>query len=549
MRLDREKDALNSYDRAVSLKPDDVEALYGRGTALRLHKRYSEALDDFERALTSAPNSVDILYRKAEALRDLHRSAEAADTFAQVLRLAPERDFALGNLLHARLQVCDWTDYDQNVEAALQAVDAGKRVYLPGPFFSVAPSAKVQWQCAQIFAARKQRVERSARWTGETYSHDKIRVAYVSADFREHPVSVLLVGVLEHHDRRRFEVTGIALSIEQKSPLGQRVKTAFDRFIDVSGKTDPEVAALLRKLEIDIVVDLMGLTGSGRPGIFEHRPAPLQVSYLGYTGTTASPDLDYVIADTIVIPPAAQRYYTEQAVYMPECYQPSDGKRGIAAATPTRGECGLPQQGFVFCCFNTHYKISPSFFAVWMRLLRSVPGSVLWLSAGLPEAVRNLGSAALQHDVAPERLVFAPRLGDTEQHLARYGLADLFLDTLPFNAHATASDALWAGVPVLTCRGASFAGRVAASLLTAMGLPELITASLEEYQAEALKLATTPTLLSDLRARVLNNRSTHALFATARYTAHLEMAFSTMLDRCRRGELPSGFTVLPLPVS
>jgi predicted O-linked N-acetylglucosamine transferase (SPINDLY family) len=449
-------------------------------------------------------------------------------------------------LLHARLQVCDWTGYDENVERAAQAVANGERVYLPGAFLSVADSARAQWQCALSFAARKQRAAHSPLWAGKAYSNDKVRVAYVSADFREHPVAMLLVGVLEHHDRGRFETFGIALSPEQSTPLGQRIKNAFARFIDVSGKTDREVAALLRELEIDIAVDLMGLSGSGRPGIFAHRPAPVQVGYLGFPATTASADLDYLLADNIVIPFSEQEFYTEQIAYLPGCYQPSDSMRAIAPQMPTRAECGLPQRGFVFCCFNTHYKISPTFFRVWMELLRDVPESILWLSAGSVDVTENLRRATRQHGVDPERLIFADRLADAERHLARLALADLFLDTLPFNAHATASDALWAGVPLLTCCGGSFAGRVAASLLTAIGLPELITATVDEYRARAHELAATPALLADLRARLRANRATHALFATSRYTAHLEKAFSTMLDKHRRGEVPAAFAVSPL---
>jgi protein O-GlcNAc transferase len=540
-------EALPLYNHLLALNPDDVEALYGRGTAWRSLRRHAEALADFARALRLAPDSVDILYRKAEALRDLGRYVEAAESFARVLQLAPHRDFALGNLLHARLQTCDWRGYAENVEHSVRAVAEGRRVYLPGPFFAVADSAVAQMQCAQIFAAHRHPVSAPAPWTGETYSHEKIRVAYVSADFREHPVSALLVGVLEQHDRRRFEIYGISLVPAQDSCLGRRVRAAFDRFLDVSATTDLDVATLLRELQIDIAVDLMGLTGGGRPGIFTHRPAPVQVSYLGYTGTTASPDLDYLIADAVVVPPTEQGSYSERVVYLPDCYQPSDDKRAVAPATPTRVACGLPERGFVFCCFNTHYKISPLLFAVWMRLLTAVPDSVLWLSEGSPEGMRNLRTASLEHEVTPERLIFAPRIAATEEHLARYRLADLFLDTLPFNAHATASEALWVGLPVLTCRGGSFVGRVAASLLTAIGLPELIAADLEEYQTQALRLATTPALLEALRGRLHSNRTTHALFDTPRYTRHLEEAFSIMLDQRRRGESASGVRVSAQP--
>jgi protein O-GlcNAc transferase len=545
MQLGRVEAALASYDQALVLEPNDPEAAHGRGMARRRLGRHELALEDFERAYRLAPQSSEYLYRVAEALRDLARYGRAADAFAQVLEMTPDREFALGNFVHARLQVCDWSGYEQHVERALSAVAAEKRVYFPGPFLSVADSAEAQWRCARAFAGRPTAGGVQALWSGELYRREKIRVAYVSADFREHPVSALLVGVLEKHDRARFEVHGISLAREQRTSLGQRVKSAFDRFTDVSAHSDREVALLLREREIHIAVDLMGLSGHGRPGIFAHRPAPVQLSYLGYCATTASPDLDYLIADPVVVPPDERRFFTERIVYLPECYQPSDDRRPICAIEPLRSECGLPAQGFVFCCFNTHYKISPQFFGIWMRLLRETPDSVLWLSAGSPDVTANLRRAARVEGVDPERLVFAPRVEEAERHLARYRLADLFLDTLPFNAHATASDALWAGVPVLTCRGGSFAGRVASSLLTAIGMPELIATSVGEYYARALELATTPRLLSELRARLWVNRLARPLFATDRYTKHLESAFSAMLDRRWRGEGPLGFSVLP----
>jgi predicted O-linked N-acetylglucosamine transferase (SPINDLY family) len=541
--LEKFEDALRYYDRLLMLSPDDPEAAYGRGLARRRLRQHDLALDDFERAHRLAPQSSEYLYRKAEALRDLGRYSQAAAAFHEVLKITPDREFALGNFLHARLQVCDWDGYEKHVERALREVAEGKRAYFPGPFLSVADSAEAQWRCARAFASGATTTRTPALWTGERYRHDRIRVAYVSADFRDHPVSTLLVGVLESHDRARFEIHGVALAGAQPTPLAQRVRSAFDQFSEVSGNSDREIAVLLREREIDIVVDLMGLSGSGRPGIFAHRPAPVQLSYLGYCATTASPDIDYLIADRIVIPAEERHCYTEQVVYLPDCYQPSDDQRAIAPDTPSRGSCGLPEDAFVFCCFNTHYKIAPRFFDAWMRLLKATPGSVLWLSAAAQDVVENLRSEAAAHDVAPQRLVFAPRLARPEEHLARYRRADLFLDTLPFNAHATASDALWAALPVLTCRGGSFAGRVAASLLTALRMPELITTSLEEYESRALELASHPVQLRALRERLQVHRRNSPLFDTARYCAHLEKAYSAMFDKAQRGQPPASFAV------
>jgi predicted O-linked N-acetylglucosamine transferase (SPINDLY family) len=343
-----------------------------------------------------------------------------------------------------------------------------------------------------------------------------------------------MAGLFELHDRERFETIAISLRPPQDSPIGRRVRAAFDRFIDVSTCSDKEVAALMREMEVDIAVDLTGNTDGSRPAIFAQRPAPIQVNYLGYAGTMASPHFDYLLADRVVIPEADRSFYTEEIIYLPHCYQPNDSKRVVAERTPTRAECGLPASGFVFCCFNAHYKIAPPMFDVWMRLLRSVEGSVLWLPEGRDTVMGNLRREATARGVEPERLVFAPRVAAMEDHLARYRVADLFLDTLPFNAHTTASDALWAGLPVLTCQGQSFAARVAASLLTAADLPELITSSLIDYEALARRLATTPSELAGLRNRLAEQRYLTPLFDTDRFRGDIESAYVRMWQRLKR---------------
>lgn len=324
--------------------------------------------------------------------------------------------------------------------------------------------------------------------------------------------------------------------------MGQRIAAAFERFVDASRMTDAEVAALMRELEVDIAIDLTGYTQDNRTAIFAARPAPVQVNYLGFPGGMGAGYMDYIIADAFVIPPAARPHYAEQVVHMPHCFQGNDEQREIAAHRPGREEAGLPESGFVFCAFNNVYKITPPLFDVWMRLLRAVPDSVLWLAVDAPAVRRNLAAEASRRGVEPGRVVFSPRVPYRE-HLARMGLADLFLDTLPFNAGTTASDALWAGLPVLTCSGEAFAARMAGSLLTAVGLPELITYDLDDYEALALKLATTPALLADIRARLASNRTTSPLFDTEQFCRHLETAYRTMWERQQRGEPPADLWV------
>jgi predicted O-linked N-acetylglucosamine transferase (SPINDLY family) len=555
MSLDRAEQALSSFDQAVSISPNDASALDARGVALRTLKRFEEALQAFDLALAVLPDSPDLHYRRAVTLRNLRRHEDAALAFARVMRIDPHYDFALGNLLHERLQVCDWTDYADLLDRVQVQLRQGWRVYLPGPFLSVSNDAADQLRCARQFVAAKLTDPSSAAATSPAgaaasitsprASGERIRVAYVSADFRDHPVSQLLAGVIEAHDRERFEIIAVSLQPAEESPLGARMHDAFDRFIDVARRTDREVSALLRDMNIDIAVDLMGYSGGSRPAIFVPRAAPVQVNFLGFSGTLGAEHMDYLIADARVIPESRRASYTEKIAYLPHCFQPNGARPVLADRRPARADWGLPERAFVFCCFNKHYKISPAVFAVWMRLLRAVDGSVLWLPEGGDTLKANLRRVAVACDVAPERLLFASRVPELADHLARYRLADLFLDTLPYNAHTTASDALWAGLPLLTCRGGSFAARVAASLLEALDLPELISGDLREYEASALRFATEPAVLGALRARLASSLRTSALFDTAGYTRDLESVFTKMVERHRAGLPPLHLTSTP----
>jgi protein O-GlcNAc transferase len=379
-------------------------------------------------------------------------------------------------------------------------------------------------------------------WAGTRFRHDRIRIAYVSSDFHEHATAHLIAELIELHDRARFEVIGLSFGIDDGSAVRRRLAQAFDGFLDMPEQSDRAIAAELHAREIDIAVDLKGHTRGSRPEIFAHRPAPIQVSYLGFPGTIGADFLDYVIADPIVLPVSQQPFYTERIVQLPDCYQANDSKRAISAQTPERRAAGLPDAGFVFCCFNNNYKIRRPVFDVWMRLLSEVPGSVLWLLRDTAGVEGNLRREAAARGVDPDRLIFAERCA-LDVHLARHRLADLFLDTLPYNAHTTASDALWAGLPLVTCQGEAFAGRVAASLLAAVGLPELVTQNLADYEALALRLARDPAMLRSVRDKLAANRSTHPLFDSARFCRHLEAAYLRMWETWQRGEPPQPFRV------
>jgi predicted O-linked N-acetylglucosamine transferase (SPINDLY family) len=532
--LKRPAAALASFEFVLRHLPDDAEALFGRASSLlQLHERLEQAAADFTRASELGIERVETLVGKASALAQLQRHGEAAACLSEVLALAPDRAYVRGSFMFSRLPACQWRDLEPLTERLIALVTAGGKVTHPMALLALSDAPELQLACAQTIV-RDLYAENPALGPCPRRPLDgdgrRLRVAYVSADFRDHPVSHLLVGVLERHDRRSFEVFGISLRRPQDTPIEQRVRAAFDRFVDVGERSDREIAQLLRELQIDIAVDLMGFTDGLRLGAFAHRAAPVQVSYLGYAGTSGAPYMDFILADEIVIPPGEERHYSERVVRLPHCYLPNDDRREVGSV-PTREEAGLPPTGLVFCAFTNAYKINPAMFDIWMRLLRAAPDSVLWLRGLIEEARENLRSEAQTRGVEPDRLMFAPRVAGMAEHLGRLGLADLYLDTLPYNAHSTACDALWAGVPVLTCMGVGFASRVAASALTAVGLSELITSGLAEYERLALDLARRPERLQELRSRLARQRSSAPLFDTSGYCHGLETAYRWMAQQ------------------
>lgn len=439
------------------------------------------------------------------------------------------------------MHLCDWRDWDADCAHLIASVGAGKPVTQPFIFLAASSSAAVQLQCAQTWTATHFEAT-PPRWRGEQYRHERIRIAYLSADFRQHAASVLMAGMFESHDRSRFEVSAVSLGADDGSPMRKRMIGAFEHFIDAHALGDDAVADLIRSREIDIAVDLMGYTTTSRTGIFARRPAPVQAHYMGFAGSMGAPFLDYVIADRTVIPDTARAAYSEKVVTLPNSYFVNDSGRPIAERTFTRAELGLPERGFVFCCFNGSHQIAPDIFDRWMRILKQVNGSVLWLLADHPATIGNLMRETAARGVDPKRLVFARRIPPAE-HLARHRAAGLFLDTLPYNAHTTACDALWAGLPVLTRIGETFAGRVAASVLGAIGLRELITETSADYERRAIALATDPVRLTAMRGRLAQNRLTMPLFDTRLFTRHMEAAFAAMHRRYQAGEPPDHISI------
>lgn len=529
--------ALASYDTALQVQPDYVEVLLNSGAMLRTMFRHKEALERFNKILTIQPNHVGALGNCGIMLTEFKQSEPAIAMFERLLRINPDYDYGQGLLFYERMHICDWKDFDQHTSTLVNEVRAGKRACKSLAFMSASDNASDHLIVAKTFANAYCPKKNKAFWQGERYRHKKIRLAYVSPDLREHPVGHLMAGVFEHHDKARFETIAISIGIDDGSRLRSRMLKAFDQFIDAREMTAEQTAQLMRDMEIDIAVDLGGYTSDTRTDIFAFRPAPVQVNYLGYPGTMGTDYHDYILADPHIIPPEHQQFYAEKVAYLPDTYLPTDSSVKISEHTPTRVECGLPESGFVFCSFSHDYKISPPVFDVWMRLLVQIPGSVLWLMCRGELAQQNLRKEAQARGVDPARLIFAGRVPMVEDHLARYRQADLFLDTHPYNAHTTAADALMAGLPVLSYVGNSFPSRVAGSLLHAIGVPELATHSLLEYESLALRLAREPELLASFKSRIAANQANCALFDTAGFCFNLEAVFIAMWRAQQLGQV------------
>jgi len=542
--------AAEGYTRALALEPDYAEAYGNLGVALKQQGKLEEAIAAYRKALAVKPDFADAHFNLGIVLQSLKRYDETLDCFRSALRLRPKDARIFANLVNVSAQACAWDDWEEHRRRLTELVRAGAPV---NPFHFVTASGEPQDQlaCARRYAQTLVPAPLPPLWRGQTYAKDKIRIGYLSAGLGEHTTAHLIAELFERHDRGRFEIFGLSLGADDRSPMRRRIEKAFDRFADVRAQGNAEVARTIRDLGVGVAVDLDGYTTAvraetaGRAAILAHRPAPVQVNYLGYPGTMGADFIDYILVDPFVAPSDQQPFFAEKLVHLPDCYQVNDTKREIAAAAPSRRACGLPDDSFVFCCFNNNYKITPPMFDVWMGLLAAVPGSVLWLLADNDAAVRNLRREAGLRGADPARLVFAPRLPSAE-HLARHRLADLFLDTLPCNAHTTASDSLWAGLPVLTCTGKTMAGRVAGSLLTAVGLPELVTHRIEDYEARALRLARERDVLRGIRAKLERSRATAPLFDIERTRRHIEAAYVKMWEIFQSGGAPRAFAVAPI---
>ena len=530
--------ALYSYEKAIELKPDYAEAWTNRGNALQEINQYEAAKLSYEKAIEINPDYAQAWFNRGIMLSELKDLEAASRSYEKALSLDPSIEFLLGTYLNIIMMICDWTSFDDLTNQAMKRISKNEKVITPGQVVAVIGNPAIIKQASLTYVEAKYPTRCNLQDIVKRQRRDKIRVGYYSADYHSHATMLLMAELFEKHDRSMFEIIAFSFGPDHEGDdLRKRVVSAFDQFIDVRIKTDHEVAGLSRELEIDIAVDLKGFTKESRTDIFSFRAAPIQVNYLGYPGTMGAGYMDYIIADPTLIPEQSQQFYTEKIVYLPDSYQVNDAKRQIADKVFTRQELGLPTAGFVFCCFNNNYKITPGTFDCWMRILKRVEGSVLWLFDDNPMVSVNLRREAVRRGIEADRLVFAGRKSLPE-HLARHRSADLFLDTLPYNAHTTASDALWSGLPVLTLIGESFAGRVAASLLNAVDLPELITSTEEEYEALAIELAVNPGKLDEIRLKLDRNRLAAPLFDIELYTRHIESAYQKMYNRYQLDLLP-----------
>jgi predicted O-linked N-acetylglucosamine transferase (SPINDLY family) len=524
------QEGISSYEKALYYEPTNFEILTNYGSALNEVGEFEGALIQYKRALEISPVYPKAWFNQGITFSELKRYSDAVNSFQNAKNLNPSMSYLLGNLVFNKATVCDWSNHDKAIEEIKTQINLGNNPTPPFYSLSILDSEELQLKIAKLWVKDNQPKNLLSNLNLSKSKSRKIKVGYFSGDFREHAVSYLLAGLFETHDKERFEIIGFSFNNYPEDKIQRRLILAFTEFIDISNLTDIEVANLAREMKIDIAVDLGGFTKNSRIGIFANRAAPIQINYLGYAGTTGAEFIDYIIADQHVIPESSQKYYSEKIIYLPNSFMANDCSRKISMNIPRRKDLGIPDNAFVFCCFNNSYKITPEVFLSWLNILEKTPGSVLWLSDTNLEAKNSLINFAKKSRVDSNRIIFAEKVIKNEDHLARLQVADLFLDTLPYNAHTTAADALWAGLPVLTCTGNTFAGRVATSLLSAIDLPSLITSSRDEYESCAIDIAHSPSKLNKLKESLGENKARSPLFNTRLFTKNLESAYQQIYE-------------------
>ena len=537
--LRRLEEAIDCYDKAISIKEDYAEVYCNRGAALQALRRMEEAVTSYDKAISLKSDHAEAYFNRGVALQELNRLEEALSSYIQASLLKPDHDYLAGALLHTKMLLCDWKNIEPEIDALIEKISKNKKASPCFPLLAATDLLSIQRKAAEIWLDDKHPFNPLPAPIGKSPGKEKIRVGYYSADFREHPVAYLTAEFFENHDKEKFELIAFYYGPITSDQMHKRMTLAFDRFIDIKNTSDQDVAKISREIGIDIAVDLTGMTKHTRAGIFSYRAAPVQVNFLGYAGTMAASYYDYIIADGTVIPERNRVHFSEKVIYLPGSFMPRDTTGKPSGEIFTREQFQLPANGVVYCAFNASYKILPNTFDSWMQILKEVSGSVLWLSECHVTAKNNLRQEAEIRGVSPDQIIFAKRLTRAEDHLARHKLADLFLDTFPYNAHTTANDALWAGLPVITRTGESFASRVAASLLNCMEMPELIASTQSQYEAIAIELGTKPEKIKALKEKLEHNKLKSSLFDTQHFTRCIEASFTQILERHQAGLPPN----------
>ena len=539
--LMRYEEALQACRKAIAIRPNFAQALYNQGIAFEGLKQDSNAIYTYQAAVQIAPDYHDAWLHLGNVLSNTKQYQDSLIAYQQVLRIKPDNPFLLGTLLHTKMLMCNWENFDCDLQALKIQAALGNKVSTPFQFITLCDDEELQLSVAQTWANSKHPIQSSSIKPSQE-RQSKIRIGYFSADFHNHATAYLMAEFFELHNKDTFEIYAFSYGPNPDDEMRRRLRTSFVQFIDVGKLSDQDIAKQSADLQIDIAIDLKGYTQDSRPGIFSYRAAPIQINYLGYPGTMGAEYINYIMADRTLIPEGSKDFFSEKVIYLPNSYQTNDSKRQISDVQFTRAQVALPEDAFVFCCFNNSYKITPALFDVWMRILKTAPNSVLWLLRDNEWASANLQKEALSRGIDLERIIFAERM-NSPKHLARQRLADLFLDTSPCNAHTTASDALWAGLPVLTLSGNSFASRVASSLLSALNLPELIAPSLEDYETLAIKFAIEPKILQGIKEKLAANCLTAPLFDTQQLTKHIEQAYSQIHERQQTNLAPNHINI------
>ena len=529
-----EKDAIEYYEKAIKVDEKFYIGYYNLGNAFQKLNFTEKSIKNFTLAIKFNNYYAEAYYNRGNSYRNLNKLELALEDYHSAYKINPNLQYLFGNILNTKKDLCDWKNYEMDLVFLKKNIHHRKYIINPFSSLSVFDSTEIQKKIATDYVNEKYEkndIKTKNNFLLTKLTNNKIKIGYYSSDFKEHAVSYLLAGVLEKHNKKEFEIFGFSLAPSKNDKMKERIIKCFDKFIDVSSKSDQEISELSKKFKIDIAIDLMGFTKSNRFGIFLKRCAPIQINYLGYPGTLGSDSVDYIIGDKTIISKENAKYFTEKIIYLPDTYQANDSRKQISTKKFHRKDFNLPNDQFVFCCFNKKYKLDPNTFNLWINILKKVPNSVLWLLDENNTSTKNIFNEAKIRGIKPDRIIFAKSM-PMEEHLARQKLADLFLDTFPYGAHTTCSDALWVGLPLITKKGESFASRVSSSLLKSIGMDELITTSNDEYEQLAIELANNKEKIKLIQKKLVKNIKNKPLFNTNLYTLNLEKAFKKVYENC-----------------